>query len=196
MAQAGTLISDLGSDGTGQDDIVQKILADMNSPAMPQGHRPPPPPMPAPTPMYQQQMATSTMPMTMDGQIPTSHMIGNQHPTPADFAAAVTGVTGQRQAEYMMNGAGMGPMMPGYTAAPPSKNFYGKVLDEIKIPLIVALIVFGLSLPPVRVLISHYLPSLIAPSGQFTVVGLAGISLVGGLVFWILNRIIAPLLSF
>lgn len=205
MAQAGTSLSDLyeggAAAGGGQEDIVQKILADMSAPAMPQGQRPPPPPMPQQAPVYQQQMASSTMPMTMDSNIPTSHMIGNQHPTPADFAAAVTGVTGQRGAEQGLYAGGqMGPMMPGYgipamgAVASSQKNFYGKLVDELKVPFIVTLIVFVFSLPPIRVLVSHYLPSLIKSSGEFTVIGQVGVAAVAGVSFWVLQRIVAPLL--
>jgi hypothetical protein len=213
MAQAGTSLSDLYEGGAvaaaPDGDIVQKILADMNAPAMPQGQRPPPPPMPQQAPIYQQQMAASTMPMTMDSNIPTSHMIGNQHPTPADFAAAVTGVTGQRGAEQGLYSGGMhggmhGGMgaMPGYYGGPvqasagSQKNFYSRVVDEIKVPFVVTMIVFVFSLPPVRVLVSHYLPSLIKSTGEFTVVGQVGIAVVAGIAFWVLQRIIAPLLSF
>ncbi len=196
MAQAGTLLSDLdgqGGGGGGDGDLVQKILADMSLPN--QRAPPPPPAMPQQTHPSYAQMPTTTAPMTMDSRIPTTHMIGNEHPTPADFAAAMHGMN------QMHAGAPVGHMMPGVQtqpvaqAAPPSKNLYGRILDEIKLPVLVTLLFFTFSLPPVRVLISHYIPSLIKPTGDFTLLGTAGIAATVGAIFWILHRVIAPLLS-
>jgi hypothetical protein len=196
MATAGTLIADLQpSLPSGDGDYVQKILADMNISNTPAAaaptQRPLPPPLPAQAPVYQQQMAPSMQQMTMDNQIPTSHMIGNQHPTPADFSAAV-------------QGAPYGAPMPGVMAQQQhqqvpqnseQKNFYGRLLDEIKVPFIVALLFFAFSLPPIRVLIAHYIPSLIKQTGEFQVYGLLAVSGMVGLSFWLLQRVIAPLLS-
>ena len=196
MATAGTLIADLNPGSpTADGDYVQKILSDMNISNTPAAaaptQRPLPAPLPAQMPIYQQQMAPSMQQMTMDNQIPNSHMIGGQHPTPADFAAAVIG-TPIAQAH--------GSLMPG-TAAPvmvtggEQKNFYGRLLDEIKIPFVVALLFFAFSLPPIRVLIAHYLPSLIKQTGEFQMYGLLAVSGIVGVSFWLLQRVIAPLLS-
>jgi hypothetical protein len=91
------------------------------------------------------------------------------------------------------------PSIPGMqqplTNEPPSKNFYGRVLDETKVPLVVAFLFFVFSLPPIRILLAHYLPRLIKSTGEFTLLGLAAVALMAGLSFWILQRIIAPLLS-
>lgn len=201
MASAGTLLSDLDGAPSGNDgDLVQKILADMSATTTQRGP-PPPPAMPAQQPQYQQ-MPTTVSPLTMDSRIPTAHVIGNEHPTPADFAAAMAGMTAAvRPAEQALMGAPVGTM-PGYVNntqvayEAPSKNFYGRFLDELKVPFVVSLLFFMFSLPPVRMLIGHYVPMLLRPTGEFTVVGLAGASLVVGLSFWFLQRVIAPLLSF
>ena len=100
MAAAGTLLQDLDSTSGGDNDLVQKILSDMNVQSAP-GPRPIPPAMPAQTPMAEQRMAPGNSQFTMDSTIPTSHMIGNQHPSPADFAAAVAGARPQ-EAMYTM----------------------------------------------------------------------------------------------
>jgi hypothetical protein len=196
MAQAGTLISDLdgvSGGGTGADgDLVQKILADMSVPS--QRGPPPPPPMPQQTPQTYAQMPNTMSPMTMDSRIPTTHMIGNEHPTPADFAAAMHGMSHNAAPVGMMPGA-QGMVMASSQPPAASKNIYGRILDEVKIPITIAVLFFVFSLPPIRVLIAHYLPSLIKPTGEMTVLGLGGTSLVVGLVFWILHRVIAPLLS-
>jgi hypothetical protein len=201
MAAAGTLLADLDTQGGGGDgDLVQKILSDMNIPTGEQ-RRPAPPPLPAQTPVYQQQMASSTQPITMDSRIPTSHMIGNEHPTPADFASAVgpmQGAYGQMPMGQMPSmpmghmGQGQG-QMPQYDT--PSKNIYSRVLEELKVPLVVAILFFVFSLPPIRVLIAHYIPSLVKQTGEFHTTGLLTVSALSGLTFWVLQRVIAPLLS-
>jgi len=203
MAAAGTLLSDLDGGGGGQDgDLVQKILADMNVPSGgPQGGapggRPVPPPMPAQMPMQHQQMAGSMQQMTMDRQIPTSHMIGNEHPTPADFAAAMVGMGGQRADVAAMAAPVMhtGAPIPGTVYEPPSKNLYGRIVEEVKVPFVVALLFFVFSLPPIRVLVGHYMPRLLQPTGEFHITGLLLASAIVGATFWVLQRVIAPLLS-
>lgn len=205
MAAAGTLLSDLdGGGGESQDgDLVQKILADMNIPSA-GGGRPIPPAMPTPTPQHHQQMASSHQPMTMDRQIPSSHMIGNEHPTPADFAAAMVGIGGQRTdiaamaapVGHMSGMSGMpGTPIPGTMYEPPSKNLYGRIVDEVKVPFVVALLFFVFSLPPIRVLVGHYMPRLLQPTGEFHITGLLLASAIVGSTFWVLQRVIAPLLS-
>jgi len=218
MAAAGTLLADLEPNG-GDGDLVQKILSDMNIPTA--SARPAPPPLPAQTPVYQQQMASSTSQIAMDSRIPTSHVIGNEHPTPAEFASAMGpmgpmsqgGPMGQGQMGGQMQMQGpmghmghmggmqghMGGMQmqqmqnPVYEA--PSKNIYSRILDEAKVPLVVAIIFFVFSLPPIRVLLAHYVPTLIKQTGEFQVTGLLTVSLMAGATFWMLQRVIAPLLS-
>jgi hypothetical protein len=195
MAAAGTLISDLDTQSGGDGDLVQQILADMSVPNTSGAPTRPPIPSPMPSPMQgMPHIAPSTAGMVMDSQIPTSHMIGNQHPTPADFAAAMNGMQG---ANTLM-GAPVMKEMPGtsqqvYEA--PAKNMYGKILDEVKVPFVVSILFFIFSLPPIRVLVAHYLPSLIKPTGEFQITGLLAVSLIVGVVFWLLQRVIAPLLS-
>jgi len=219
MAAAGTLLADLEPNG-GDGDLVQKILSDMNIPTA--SARPAPPPLPAQTPVYQQQMASSTSQIAMDSRIPTSHVIGNEHPTPAEFASAM-GPMSQGQGQMQMQGmqgpmggmqAPMGGMqghmshmghmgqmggMQGMQQNPvyeaPSKNIYSRILDEAKVPLVVAIIFFVFSLPPIRVLLAHYVPTLIKQTGEFQVTGLLTVSLMAGATFWMLQRVIAPLLS-
>jgi hypothetical protein len=205
MAAAGTLLSDLDSSGGGGDgDLVQKILSDMNIPSGGGGSgsgRPVPPPM-------QQQAqgqgqggmnrdpgyASSTQNMTMDSRIPTSHMIGNEHPTPADFAAAMVGAPSMANPFTQAPVASMEEPMPGF-ASGGKMNIYSRIVQEIKVPFVVALLFFVFSLPPVRVLVSHYMRSMIKPTGELNMIGLLFISLVVGAVFWLLQRVIAPLLS-
>jgi len=205
MAAAGTLLSDLDNTTSGGDgDLVQKILSDMNSPTD-SGARAIPPPMSQMqhVPQGYQQMASSTQNITMDSRVPTSHMIGTEHPTPADFRAAMTGLPSSMPGVASMAApasASASVPMPGVSMDsasyhPPSKNMYGYLVGEIKIPFIVAILFFVFSLPPIRILAAHYMPSLIKATGEFHILGLLVISLIVGSTFWVLQRVIAPLLS-
>ena len=197
MAAAGTLLADLDGQSGSDGDLVQKILSDMSIPTG-NSQRAAPPPLPAQAPY--QQMGGSTAQMSMDSQIPRSHMIGNEHPSPADFASAMgshgpMGMQGM-QMQGQMPGMGMpGMQMPGMGMQEPSKNLYGRVLEELKVPLVVAILFFVFSLPPIRVLISHYVPSFIKSTGELQTTGLLAISGVVAATFWLLQRVIAPLLS-
>jgi hypothetical protein len=161
---------------------------------------------------YEQEPNTNQH-ITMDSRIPTSHMIGNEHPTQAEFAAAMIGMGSSNQG-VAMSGAGMqmpgmqgmqmpgmqGMQMPGMSgmqapASEPTKNLYTYIVNEIKIPFVVAILFFIFSLPPIRIILSHYMPSLIRPTGEFHISGLLVISLTMGATFWLMHRVIAPLLS-
>ena len=133
-------------------------------------------------------------------------MIGNEHPSPADFAAAMASppqaqMYGQPYAQapgqYPQAPGAYGQQMPGmyHGNQDTSKNLYGKVLDEMKVPFIVALLFFVFSLPPIRVLVSHYMPSFVKSTGEFQTTGLLAVSVLVGASFWVLQRVIAPLLS-
>ena len=189
MAAAGTLLADLDSaPGGGDGDLVQKILADMSAPAV-QSNRPVPPPMPSFAAQGHTPLA-STQSVSMDGRIPTSHMIGNEHPTPADFASAMMSAGAGGGSPYTS-----GQAQPQQVYEAPQKNLSGRILDEIKIPFVVALLFFIFSMPPIRILAAHYVPALIKNTGEFNLMGLMGVSAVVGITFWVLYRVIAPLLS-
>ena len=202
MSSAGTLLSDLDSRGSSEskdNDLVQKILADMNdggggsggggnSVQMPsRGMSAPPPPMPAMgSPGVPQGM--STFQQAADPMMAQAHMIGRDHPTPGDFAHAIHGMAAPRQEQQWAGG-----QEDSYEE--PKKNWYARILDDLKTPLVVALIFFVLSLPAVNLLVSHYFPALVLPTGNLSTVGLAAKSLVAGVAYWVLFRIVAPLLK-
>jgi len=158
--------------------------------------------------------------IAMDSRIPTAHVIGNEHPTSGDFARAMAGTMmqppmgqmpgngspyggaypgggygggggypqQQQQQQYMMN-------QNGSVYEPPRKNIYSRVVEEAKIPFVVAFLFFLFSLPPVRILLAHYLPQLIKPTGEFQMLGLLLVALLAGASFWLLQRVIVPLLA-
>jgi hypothetical protein len=179
-----TLLSDLDSSPQAapkDGDLVDQILKEMNGP-----------PLPTPTPA----MISSEMPNTavntysMATNTATAHVIGGAHPTPADFAAAMH--------------TGAPSSYAGYQEAPPpapvqyrpsKKSYAQRFGEEFKVPILVSLIVFIFSLPVINVLFAHYIPSMILPTGQLTTIGLLIKSIIAGVVFWILQRVIVPLLS-
>jgi len=203
MASAGTLLSELDAGGgsSAQDnDIVEKILHDMNSGSggnsvqMPgRGMAAPPPPLPAQAPPGVP-MGTS-FPQAADPLTAQAHVIGKDHPTPGDFAAAMYGMNRGSESAMYDNGGGSGRSQEEVQYEEPTKkNLYARVWDEAKTPIVVALLFFVLSLPAVNVLVSHYLPTLILPTGALNMMGLVAKALLAGVLYWVLQRVVAPLL--
>ena len=152
----------------GDNDLVRKILADLNtneSPANPvmQGGRPvamQPPPggngrmISSPNP-------NSTYPLAMDPATATAHMIGKDYPSAADFASMMGGhaaYTGPAPPQPMMARPAVAPSVLG-------KGWSADLISQIKQPLFVALIVLVISLPVVNVMIGHYMPTLLRAGG-------------------------------
>jgi hypothetical protein len=77
----------------------------------------------------------------------------------------------------------------------PEKNWQGQWIDELKQPILVAILVFIITLPAVHLLVNHYVPSLLSPGGNFTTLGNLARAGFTGALYWILQRVIAPLLS-
>ena len=203
MASAGTLLSELDAGGgsSAQDnDIVEKILHDMNSGSggnsvqMPgRGMAAPPPPLPAQAPPGVP-MGTS-FPQAADPLTAQAHVIGKDHPTPGDFAAAMYGMNRGSESVMYDTGGGSGRSQEEVQYEEPTKkNLYARVWDEAKTPIVVALLFFVLSLPAVNVLVSHYLPTLILPTGALNMMGLVAKALLAGVLYWVLQRVVAPLL--
>jgi hypothetical protein len=194
MSQAGTLLSDLeSSPGSGSDgDLVNQILADMNS-APTMANPPPQQPMNLPPPagnrmaMQQAPQMQQNFPQASDPAVPTAHMIGREHPTPADFNAMMMGsaYTPQEQQVYRQ---------PQPVEAP-TKNWQAQWADEFKLPILVAIVTLLVTLPAVNLLVSHYAPKLLRPGGDLNVYGLVVRSLLAGGLFWFLQRVVAPLVS-
>ena len=212
MASSGTLLSDLGDGGApssaGDNDLVKKIFADMNmsgsaNPLMPSGAGGSGSMIMAPNP-------NTIQPMTMDNVPATSHIIGRDHPTPGDFAAAMHGVSRTEMAGTMPPAMPANGMMSQGQFAPymaqqqqqqmmmpqiPQKNMYAKLADELKTPILVSILVFIFSLPFINILFSHYAPMLLKPTGDLTSIGLLLKAVTAGAAFWVLQRVIAPLVS-
>lgn len=199
MAQQGTLLGDLDSKApvfsNKDDDLVNKILADMN---IPSSSNPvmnaPPPPSGHGNRMIQSPNPNSTYPMSSDPSTATAHMIGKDYPSPADFANLM------HAPSYNHGGQQYASFAPQMATQPPTLietakgNIYSDIIAQVKQPLIVAIIILIVSLPAINVLIGHYLPSLLRLSGELTTVGMVVKSLVGGFLFWFIQKILVPLM--
>lgn len=193
-----TLISELDSaPGQGDGDFVQNILNEMNGGSV----QPPPAVGGFNGGVINSPNPNSVAPMVMDNGPVTSHMIGNSHPTPADFTQMMN--THQPVAAPQGGNGPMGNMGATYNApqqyvapAPaPKRSWLSRSIGELRVAVLVAILVFVFSLPVVNFLFSHYIPYLVKSTGELTWIGLLVKSLVAGLTFWIIQRVVVPLLS-
>jgi hypothetical protein len=200
MSDAGTLISDLDNARPSDNDLVDSILSDLNhtSGSNPVVNMNMPPPAGARMPMQHAPPVPSTYPNSADPAVPTAHMIGRDHPTEADFQRMMMAAQGPLPFNAMapqMQQTLSGPPPSAQIYEEPKKNWQGQWVDELKQPILVAIIVFLVTLPAVNLLVSHYAPSLLSASGEFTTVGKVARAVAGGALFWTLQRVIAPLVS-
>ena len=192
MSGAGTMLSDLGNDAPGSDnDLVQRIMAEINtseSSSNPVVHNMPPPAgngrvINSPNP-------NTTYPLAMDPSTATAHMIGKTYPTPADFA------TMMNQGSYAAaGGAPQQAPQPILTQLSTGKGWFSDYAQQLRQPVLVAIIFFLVSLPVVNVMLGHYMPSLLRSGGDLTTLGLLAKSLVAGAAYWIILHILVPLVS-
>lgn len=205
MANAGTLLSDLDGKApiAGDGDLVKMIYQDMNSgnemrPGSPMGGIQTGPANPMPPPQ-------STQHYQMDSVPPTAHIIGGQHPSAGDFAQmlqssapgfaaggnwsnnASQGGQGGSQAQIAAQIASMQAMQ--------GKAWSSYIGDEMKTPVLIAILVFVVNLPFLSVLVAHYAPWMLKASGDMNLYGQLSKALLVGLLFWGANRVILPLVG-
>ena len=210
MANAGTLLSDLDGKAplSGDGDLVKMIYQDMNSnqdmrPGTPSAMAPggvQGPMMPMPPPQQ------STQKYQMDTAPPTAHIIGGQHPTAADFAhmlqssspgfaAAGNWDNGQGQSQSSVNQqqAQLAAQIASIQASQ-GKAWSTYLGDEMKTPILIAILGFIVNLPFLSVLVAHYAPWMLKSSGDMNIYGQLSRALLVGALFWGSNRILLPLL--
>lgn len=200
MASAGTLLTDLDSKSpaSGDDDLVNKILADMNSSGsnpiiqggnMGGGNLPPPPSgrvisSPNPNTIY---------PHSSDPSVATAHMIGKDYPSPGDFATLMSnGYAPSPQLIAQTQQAMQQPVLAQLGGKP---TWYSDILNQLRQPILVAIIVFIMSLPIINVLIGLYMPSFLRPGGDLNTLGLVFKSLGAGVLFWFIQKVLVPLVA-
>ena len=200
MATAGTLLTDLDNKSpvfsNKDDDLVNKILADMNIPSQSNPIMNSPPPsgngrvINSPNP-------NSTYPVAMDPGTATAHLIGKDYPTASDFANLM------HSPQFSHGGSQFAPvpqqqqvMIQQPTLIDTAKgNIYSNIISQVKQPLLVAIIIFIVSLPVINVLIGHYIPSLLRIGGDLTTAGMAAKALIGGFLFWFIQKVLVPLMA-
>lgn len=199
MSSSGTLLTDLETGGSNfeqDNDLIKRIMADVNSGGG--GQVLPPPAQAGQMSVISSPNPNTTIQHTLDTQPATAHIIGRDHPSAGDFQDAIQNMgmptmspvqSGQQPAQWYPQQEAM----PVY--APPSKKWGSVFFDELKLPIFVSIIVFIFSLPILNIIMSNYLPSMVKPSGDLTTLGLVLKSLLAGSTFWILQRIVVPLLS-
>jgi hypothetical protein len=203
MSEAGTLLSDLNGAPPNDVDLVDSILRDLNQPSganpmVGQGQGSAPPPAGARMPMQQTSPMQSTYPSAADPAVPTAHMIGRDHPTEADFQRMMMAAQGPVPFNAMapqMQATAPPQVQPQQVYEEPKKNWQGQWIDELKQPILVAIIVFLVTLPAVNLLVSHYAPQLLRPGGDLNTLGLVARALVGGVLYWVMQRVVGPLVS-
>ena len=209
MANAGTLLSDLDGKAplSGDGDLVKMIYQDMNSnqdmrPGQPSAMAPggvQGPMMPMPPPQQ------STQQYQMDPGPSTAHIIGGQHPTAADFAQMLQSSTpgfaaagnwdnsGQQGSSQGQNQAQLAAQIASLQASQ-GKAWSAYLGDEMKTPILIAILVFIVNLPFLSVLVAHYAPWMLKSSGDMNIYGQLSRALLVGALFWGSNRILLPLL--
>jgi hypothetical protein len=206
MSSAGTLISDLDGKAPsgGDDDLVRQIMADINTggsgggnamypqqqPYMGGGGGPPPPQMNSYK--IQQPNANTVYTQAVDPAVPTAHMIGSQHPNPADFATMMmangqgTPYISHQQQQYL-------PQQP--MLQKPGASWKTTLFEQLRQPLLVTIIVFILSLPAVNILLQHYAPTLLRTGGDLNNLGLILRASLAGALFWVFQNVVGPLIT-
>jgi len=197
-----TLLSELDSaPAQGDGDFVQNILNEMNGGA---AHSNPPVQAPPAVGGFNQGVMNSPNPNTiaprqMDSVPNTAHVIGKSQPTPADFAQIMntTGPVAAQQGDGFGAAYTSQQRAPAAPAAPvaPKRSWIMRGLDEFRVAFFVSILVFVFSLPVVNFLFGHYLPSMVKSTGELTLIGLLIKSFAAGASFWILQRVVVPLLS-
>jgi hypothetical protein len=200
MSEAGTLLSELGNSPPNSDrDLVDSIFADLNQTKGPQAPQAPQGAGPRGA-MQQVPPMPSTFPNAADSAVPTAHMIGKDHPTEADFQRMMMAAQGPLPFNAMTPQMAtptqyQQPQIPAAVYEEPKKNWTGQWIDELKEPLLVAIVLFIVTLPAVNLLATHYAPKLLRPGGDFTPIGLVARALLGGALFWVFQRVVGPLVA-
>jgi hypothetical protein len=208
MANAGTLLTDLDSKApiAGDGDLVKMIYSDMNNSGggtgVPMGGIQNGPQNPMPPPQ-------STQSYQMDPVPATAHIIGGQHPTNGDFARMLQSSTpgfpsggNWASATAGYNDQGQGPSAQSQIAAQiasiqasQGKSWKSYIGDEMKAPILIAILAFVVNLPFLSVLVAHYAPWMLKASGDMNIYGQLSKALLVGVLFWGTNRIILPLVA-
>jgi hypothetical protein len=150
---------------------VKRILAEMNA----ENSITPPPPVggfggPSPAVITEPPLSVSTGQVRMDPGTARAHVIGNATPSLADFHTMFA-QTNPTIAPY--HGPAANPPGPVLPAGPKDRtDFKTALLQWLRAPLMVGLIVFLLNLPVVTSILSRYAAWMYLGNGEISVAGL------------------------
>jgi hypothetical protein len=75
------------------------------------------------------------------------------------------------------------------------KSWKSYIGEEMKAPILIAILAFVVNLPFLSVLVAHYAPWMLKASGDMNIYGQLSKALLVGVLFWGANRIILPLVA-
>lgn len=191
-----TPIDQLGGGGSepstippADEERVKRIMAELNADSMVQA----PPPLGQPQPMIvEPPISVSTGQIRMDPGAARANVIGNSTPTMADFHAMLQQMP-----------PGIAPFHGPVATPPPSLPVPGPkpiswrdaILQQLRAPFVVGVIVFLLNMPVITTVFSRYASWMYLSSGEISVGGLlvktvlaAGLFLVYQTVSGLLDR--------
>ena len=183
-----TPIDQLGSaDASSADEErVKRILAEMNAADVVQS---PPPVQPAPQQIITEPpVSTSMGQIRMDVGTARAHVIGNSAPTMADFQTMFQQAPPGMAPYHGPLAVPQGPMLPN-----PGRGGGGDwrkaMMSHLRMPLIVAIIVFLMNMPIVTNTLSRYASWMYLSSGEISIGGLIVKALLGGTLFAVYQTI-------
>ena len=75
------------------------------------------------------------------------------------------------------------------------KAWSNYIADEMRVPILIAILVFVVNLPFLSILVAHYAPWMLKSSGDMNLYGQVSKAFLVGALFWGANRVILPLLG-
>lgn len=174
-----SLSSDVAVSGPPADEErVRRILAEMNADAVvqppPSGHNA------LPRVITEPPITTSTGELRMDSTAARANIIGGSIPTMADFHAMLQ-QTPPGMAPYLGGRPDMGAVVP--QPLPASVNWKMALMNHLKGPIAVAIIIFFLNMPVVTNILSKYASWMYLGSGEISIGGLIVKALLAALLF-------------
>jgi hypothetical protein len=171
------------------EDRVKRILAEMNAgDGIPgSGSALPPPPSQGPRVITEPPISMSTGDLRMDSATARANVIGGTTPTMADF-----------QAMFAQASPGLAPFhgpaaVPGAMVPQPRKvtDWRTALMAQLRAPIVVAAVVFFLSLPVVTASLSRYAPWMYLGNGDISISGLLVKALLAGALFLVYQTVLA-----
>ena len=168
---------EVGNAPPADEERVKRILAEMNASDSVQ----PPPPVGAAMPrvITEPPITMSTGQLRMDRDTARANVIGNSQPTMADFHSMFQQAA-PGMAPYHGPAVVQAPVVP---VAAKSASLKDSVIQSLRGPVAVAIIVFLLNLPVVTAILSRYASWMYLSSGEISVAGLLVKALLAAVLF-------------